>query len=176
MQFVLAIIALILGAGYAPPEKAELEFSAQIAAKDEPGERMIITGVVYGAGGETPASDVIVHAYQTDANGHYDAEGRNPSPEHRLKAWVRTDGKGRYAFHTIRPAPYPRGGVPAHVHYVILHADGSEQKADLYFMGDPYLRDGHRPTEGPQDDSLIRPVEMGEDGVLQVSADLKLSS
>ena len=176
MRFVLLLAALALAADYAPPQEAKLESTAVIAAADEPGERMIITGVVYQSDGKTPAGGVVVHAYQTDAEGVYDAQGRNPSPEHRLKAWARTDDDGRYTFDTIRPAPYPGGGVPAHVHYVILREDGSEQKIDLYFVGDPYLRAGREADQGPQSRSLVRPAEKDDDGVLQVTADLMLTS
>ena len=175
MQFMMLLIALLVAApaDFTPPDGTRLEPSAVIANEDEPGDRMIIRGVVFAADGKTPAVGVIVHAYQTDDKGHYDAQGRNPSSDHRLKAWVKTDDEGRYEFRTIWPAPYPGGGVPAHVHYVIL-SDESQQRVDLYFVGDPYLREGHKATEGPQDDSLIRPIVEDDDGILHVVADLKL--
>lgn len=174
MKLAIVLFLALFVAQYAPPKDTKLESSALIAGEDEPGTRMVIRGVVFAADGETPVEGVIVHAYQTDNKGHYDAAGNNPSRDHRLKAWVKTDAEGRYKFRTIRPAHYPQGGVPAHVHYVLMHPDGGEQKIDLYFVGDPYLREGHRATEGPQEDSLICPAEPGEDGVIQITADLQL--
>ncbi len=94
-----------------------------MAAGGEPGERMRIEGVVLGTDARTPATGVIVYAYQTNADGLY----ANGSPETewsrrhgRLRGWAKTDSRGRYAFDTIKPAPYPGQTMPAHVHLTIV--------------------------------------------------------
>lgn len=45
-----------------------------IAAPNEPGERLIITGTVTKADG-TPYPNVIMYAYHTDHTGHYSKKG-----------------------------------------------------------------------------------------------------
>ena len=92
---------------------------AVIAAKDEPGERLVLKGTLYGADGSTPLPNVSIYAYQTDATGVYSRpvdDSRNP----RLKAWARTDAQGRFEFDTIKTGSYPGGGNPAHIHVVMF--------------------------------------------------------
>ncbi|MBI3006203.1 MAG: hypothetical protein HYY49_12430 [Ignavibacteriales bacterium] len=42
-----------------------------IASKDEPGERMIVSGRVIAADGKTPVAGIRVQVYHTDAKGYY---------------------------------------------------------------------------------------------------------
>ena len=89
------------------PER--LDWRTSIGAKDEPGEPLVVRGVIYQRDGKSPAPGVILYVYQTDATGHY-APG--PDQTHgrrhgRLRGWMKTDADGRYEFRTIRPAPYP---------------------------------------------------------------------
>lgn len=62
---------------------------------------------------------MVIYAHHTNAAGLY----ANGTPETtwsrrhgRLRGWVRSDAQGRYAFDTIKPAPYPDMTMPAHVH------------------------------------------------------------
>lgn len=100
-----------------------MSWRARIGPVNEPGEPMRIEGRVYEVDGRTPAADVIIYAYQTNAAGLY-ANGTTEtewSRRHgRLRGWVKTDAQGRYAFDTIKPAPYPDRSLPAHVHFTIL--------------------------------------------------------
>ena len=65
-----------------------------IADSKEPGAPLEISGTVYQADGKTPARDVILYIYQTDAKGHY-----SPAPgatglarrNGHLRGWMKTD-------------------------------------------------------------------------------------
>lgn len=94
---------------------------AIIAADDEPGVRMTLTGRVTALDG-SPARDVVIYAHQTNAQGFY-AGGAGQSGwgrrHGRLRGWVRTRSDGMYRFETIKPAPYPSMTMPAHVHLFV---------------------------------------------------------
>ncbi|WP_394706969.1 hypothetical protein [uncultured Erythrobacter sp.] len=99
-----------------------LGWQATMASPSEPGERMRIEGIILNSDGRTPAAGVVVYAHHTNANGLYangSAESEWSQRHGRLRAWVRTDADGRYAFNTIKPAPYPDMTMPAHVHLVV---------------------------------------------------------
>jgi Dioxygenase len=88
---------------------------------------------------------------------------------------LRTDASGRYELRTIRPAPYPGGGVPAHIHYVVEGAGYPEQRFELHFEGDPYLSERMQASSREAGRfGSIRPVEVGDDGVSRVTFDLRL--
>jgi protocatechuate 3,4-dioxygenase beta subunit len=97
--------------------------SADLAGPDEPGERLILRGVVYAADGATPAQDIVIYAHHTNAEGLY-ANGSDESElsrlHGRLRGWVKTGADGRYEFRTVKPAPYPTRTDPAHIHLTIL--------------------------------------------------------
>ena len=100
-----------------------LSWSAQVAGPDEPGERLVATGIVYATDGKTPQPGVVIYLHQTNAEGLY-ANGSDESEwsrrNGRLRAWVRTGADGRYRFETIKPAPYPDRTMAAHLHLILL--------------------------------------------------------
>ena len=92
-----------------------------LAAEDEPGERMVLTGRATYADG-APAAGVIVYAHHTDAEGLYSRGSAESVWSRRhglLRGWAKTDADGVYGFHTVKPAPYPDMSMPAHVHLFI---------------------------------------------------------
>jgi protocatechuate 3,4-dioxygenase beta subunit len=178
---VLALLAVLYLApgffyfGLARGEDAggDLASSAVLVAADEPGEPLHVAGTVYGADGTTPVPGVVLYVYHTDAEGYYSATNDNTNP--RLKATLESDAEGRYEYRTIKPAPYPGGGVAAHVHYVVGGAGHPEQRHELHFEGDPYLspRAIERSREAGRFGS-IRPLVRDGDGVWRVTFDLRL--
>lgn len=99
-----------------------LDWQATMASPNEPGERMRIEGIILDSDGRTSATGVVVYAHHTNAEGLYangSAESEWSRRHGRLRAWVRSGADGRYAFDTIKPAPYPDMTIPAHVHLVI---------------------------------------------------------
>lgn len=157
----------------------ELSSTARIAPKDEPGEPMRIEGTVYDPEGQ-PAPGVIVYAYHTDAHGIYPKDermkGKAAHRHGRLRAWAKTDEKGRYLFETIRPASYPDSTVPAHVHMHILEPGRCTYYIDdLRFSDDPFLTRQEREDkeDGRGGSGLVEP-RRNEEGERVVTRDIHL--
>ena len=126
------------------PAPERLSSSVQLAAEDEPGAAMIVTGRVVAADAATPLAGARLRVYQTDDTGYY---RRGPlglelgQARARLSAWLVTDEDGRFEIRSIRPAGYPGERDAAHLH-VDLRAEGyPPQEHTLYFEGDERLTD-----------------------------------
>jgi len=138
----------------------ELHSRARITQKSEPGEPMIVVGRVFNANNQ-PQPGVIVYAYQTNSTGRYPESPAVKDPETRrqgtLRAWVRTDSEGRYAFDTIRPGSYPTTDIPQHIHFHII-----EPSCSTYYIDDIMFRDDPKLTP-----SWIRRIakDRGGDGI-----------
>ncbi len=113
--------------------------SSSIAPPGEPGAPLRIDGRVLTENGQAAVRDAIVFAWQTDAEGVYDRPGRGPH-SWRLRGWAKTDARGNFRFDTIRPAAYPGGREPAHVHFTVERSDGRRYfTSDLLFDDDPLV-------------------------------------
>lgn len=120
----------------------KLSWETRISDKDEEGEPMEITGIIYQKDGKTPASDVILYVYHTDAKGNYSrGTGEECAKRNgKLRGWIKTDNIGRYKFVSIRPASYPNATIPAHIHPIIKEPNKNEYYIDEYrFEGDRFL-------------------------------------
>lgn len=118
--------------------------TARIAPPSEPGTPLVVHGRIVGRDGKTPAANVIVFAYHTDATGVYHRRGARGW---RLRGWAKTDAAGRFVLQTIRPAPYPDNRVAAHIHFTIEGpALPRRWTRDLQFAGDPFLTERERGT------------------------------
>lgn len=158
----------------------EMSASADLAGPDEPGERMILTGVVYQPNGETPAAGVVVYAHQTNAQGVY-AGGSSQSVwsrrHGRLRGWVKTGAEGVYTFNTIKPAPYPDRSMPAHIHLMI----GEPGKRpyyidDVVFDGEFGVTEAYRRAQEFRGGRGIVKLETTADGVLLARRDITLET
>jgi protocatechuate 3,4-dioxygenase beta subunit len=135
----LLVFAFLLF-GLAPgPAGAAAEPAGRLdlAPDAEPGAPLVVRVLLRDAAGE-PLAGARVRAAQTDASGYYarDADGRElGSSRARLSGWVRTDAAGRFTLDTIRPAQYPGGGPPSHIHFRVAGGDGRERELTLYFDG-----------------------------------------
>lgn len=119
-----------------------------IADAKEPGEQMEISGVIYKSDGKTPAPDVILYVYHTDAKGLYspapDATG-NARRHGHLRGWMKTNSRGEYKFTSIRPVSYPESRNPQHIHPILKEPDTNEYWIDEYiFEDDPFVTKEHR--------------------------------
>ena len=121
----------------------QMNSRTRIAAKSEPGVPMIVVGKALNSQGQ-PQSGIIIYAYQTNAKGIYPESSAVRDFETRrqgtLRAWVRTDAAGRYAFDTIRPGSYPADDIPEHIHFHVIERGCSTYYIDdIMFTDDPKL-------------------------------------
>jgi hypothetical protein len=87
------------------PAPSRLSWRTQIAGRDEPGKRLIVSGRVLAPDDKTPAAGVTVYAYNTDAQGYYGENHAEFPP--RLYGWMKTDAEGRVELRTILPGSLP---------------------------------------------------------------------
>ena len=87
------------------------ELGRTIAGPDVPGERIRIEGLVYDGTG-APVKDILLEAWQADANGIYPhpEDPRHGEVAPGFRGWGRiiTDfDSGLWSFETIKPGPVP---------------------------------------------------------------------
>jgi protocatechuate 3,4-dioxygenase beta subunit len=116
-----------------------------LVPKDEPGERMILSGRIYKEDGVTPASGVTLFLYQTDAGGYYHRPKEDVFAP-RLRGWLRTGMDGRYEIRTVKPAPEVLASdEPAHIHVQIFGQGIPEYfLREFWFEGDPHIKSNER--------------------------------
>jgi len=128
------------GADEAP---ANLTWQTTISSPDEPGEPLVINGLMYKSDKKTPAPDVILYMYHTNSNGIYPKRGDEKGNGKRhgyLRSWLRTDKEGRFRFTTIRPGSYPQSTAPAHIHMTVKEPDKDEYWInEIHFADDPFV-------------------------------------
>jgi protocatechuate 3,4-dioxygenase beta subunit len=134
-QRVRAILRL-----YARPGRTSL------VTKDEPGERLEVSGAIRDTSGK-PVAGAVIYVFQTDAQGHYTRAKVMNEPHARLFAFIRTGADGRYEFSTIRPGGYPgspeRQGeqwrIPQHIHFEVTASGFQERRFQMVFDDDPRM-------------------------------------
>ena len=155
-----------------------LAAEGRIGPADEPGERLLVSGTVFQPDRRTPARDVVIYAYQTNAEGRY----ANGSPESewsrrhgRLRGWVKSGPDGRYSFRTIKPAPYPGETMPAHIHLTVLEPGRQAYWIDdIVFDGEFGVTGEYRAQMTDRGGNGIVPVTRASDGTLAVTRDIIL--
>jgi protocatechuate 3,4-dioxygenase beta subunit len=159
----------------ATAQKNDTAWRIVLVSEGEPGEPMVVTGTVYAPDGKTPATGIEMYVYHTDAEGYY-RKGNNSSNNPRLKGTMITNAEGKYEYRTIKPAAYPGGGNPAHVHYVITGKGYAKQYDELQFEGDRWLKNHGKLTEEQKADTFhnVRPLAKDKDGVWRVVKDIRL--
>lgn len=150
---------------------SSLASETRIAPPEEPGEPLVLAGIVRDASG-APAAGIVVYAYHTNAKGVYP---KDTTFHGRLRGWARTDSDGRYRFTTIRPAGYPDGAECAHIHmHVIEPGVGTYYIDNVTFDDDPDLpqRLREQAINGRGGSGLTYPKRT--DGVWHVQRDITL--
>ena len=110
-----------------------------LVSDNEPGEPLIVSGVIYGPDGKTPFEGATLWVYQTDATGRYSTSGGD-NRYTRLHGQMTTGEDGRYEFRTIKPSSYPGRTVPAHIHAYVSGPGFPEYWIDEYlFEGDALI-------------------------------------
>ena len=130
------------------------------------------------ADGVTPATGVVIYAYQTNAEGLYanGVPGTEASRRHgRLRGWIVTGADGRYAFDTIKPGPYPDRTLPAHVHLTVLEPGRQPYWIDdIVFDGEFGVTDAYRRSMVNQGGNGIVRLARTPGGVLLARRDIVL--
>lgn len=174
---LLTICALSFFAAPQAPKMAEPNAPSKttITTKNEPGERLNVTGVVFGADGKTPLANASVYVYHTDANGRYTPGATDDNRNPRLRGYIRTDAQGRYEYSTIKPAPYPGNGPPAHIHYHVNAPGYQERVFEIVFEGDPKLTADIRARAAQADSAFsLRPLTRDAQGVWHCTQNVTL--
>ncbi|MEO6095671.1 MAG: hypothetical protein ABIW76_08315 [Fibrobacteria bacterium] len=120
-----------------------------IAAADEPGRRLSISGTVRNCAG--PVAGATLEVWHATSAGCYihesqpECEDRGNPAVTRLWATLVSDAGGGFAFETIKPGAYPNGSSyrPSHIHFRIRSPrdwpDPVDLVTQLYFHGDPFI-------------------------------------
>ncbi len=126
----------------------------QLAKPEEEGERLLLSGTVRDVDG-SPISGAVLDFWQADAKGRYGAFDLPPRTNMNLRGRMHSGEDGRYALHTVVPAPYtiphkgPTGRLlealgrhpwrPAHLHLLATHDGYKPLITQIYFKGDQYI-------------------------------------
>lgn len=122
----------ILGPFYLPGSPV----TTLIAAANEPGTRLHISGTVLSNDCMTPVPDAMIEVWHANDAAEYDT-----SQNFELRGTMYTDASGQYSFETIMPGAYLNGNQfrPKHIHYRITREGFPTLITQLYFEGDPYI-------------------------------------
>jgi len=139
--------------------------------------KLKISGTVYKKDGKTPAKNVILYFYQTNKNGIYKTKGNEKGWGQKhgyIRGWVKTGDDGRYTIYTFRPAPYPDGKTPEHIHLTVKEPNNNEYYMDGYiFDDDPILTSSERKKlENIGGSGILYPIM--KNGILTMKRDLIL--
>ena len=116
------------------------------------GDPVIVSGIVTGDDG-APLEGAVIEMWQTAPNGLYSNQDPAMDPW-ALRLRMTTGADGRYAFVTLRPAPYtiptdgPVGDLfratgrhpwrPAHFHYIVIAKGYRTLVTEVFPEDDPY--------------------------------------
>lgn len=117
------------------------------------GDRVLVRGRVLDTAGQ-PIAGAMLDFWQAATNGLYPAQDSAQHPDN-LRFCMRTDGQGRYAFTTVKPAVYtvpcdgPVGHLlraggrdawrPAHFHFIVTASGYLPVVTELFSADDPYI-------------------------------------
>jgi protocatechuate 3,4-dioxygenase beta subunit len=88
--------------------------------------------------------------------------------EPALFAFVPTDGDGRFALRTIRPATYPDAPIDQHLHFVVEAPGRLLTECRLGFADDPFWRD-----KPPEPRPWVATVGRGPEGLCRCEFELR---
>jgi len=105
---------------------------SKLAADNEAGTRLILSGVVRTLDCSKVIPDTLVDAWHANDAGAYDNTGYN------LRGITHSNPQGFYLFETILPGKYLNGSSyrPRHIHFKITPPGFSTLTTQLYFEGD----------------------------------------
>jgi protocatechuate 3,4-dioxygenase, beta subunit len=148
------------------------------------GTVLYLSGRVLAANG-TPVAGARVEIWQANAAGRYshpNDENVDAPLDDKFNGFAvaMTDGQGRYAFKTVRPAAYPAAPGrwrPAHIHFSVT-AKYEQLVTQMYFKGDNWNETDSWLNSASRKDLLITdptPAAGKEDGAQEVTFDIVLT-
>ena len=138
MILVLGVAALVLGTQPLHEAPSNAPSSGRVVPAGEPGERLMVSGIVVGADG-APVGGASLYVYQTDAEGYYGVKPASDNRNPRLRLFLRSSDAGTWSFETIRPGSYPGSRVPAHIHFEVSKPGFAPKVFEIVFEGDPFV-------------------------------------
>jgi protocatechuate 3,4-dioxygenase, beta subunit len=142
---------------------------------NQKGEKMKVEGTVYLKDGKTPAANIIIYYWQTNADGLYAPSLTDKTRHGAIRGWMKTGADGKYTIYTIKPASYPKSSIPAHIHYLIKEPDLNEYYIDdIYFEGDPFVTEAERKKLSLRCGSGIVELKSNSEGMLYCKRDIIL--
>jgi len=146
----------------------------QLAEKEEPGERMIISGRVLNLDCNEFIPNAIVDVWHASDAGQYDNSGYN------LRGYTSSNDQGFYLFETVKPGKYLNGNKfrPAHIHFKITPPGFPQLTTQLYFEGDKEIPGDAAAsiTSGKYDAThRIIPLSTNANGVLEGNFDIVIN-
>ncbi len=126
------------------------------------GPKLVVSGIIYQPDNKTPAAGVVMYFYHTDQKGIYPAGNEKGWGKRHgyLRGWVKTNKDGFYQFYTLKPASYPEGRNPAHIHATIKEPGKTAYWIDDFlFADDPFLKQADKNSETPRGgNGLLKPT------------------
>lgn len=159
-----------------PPQSGS---TAIICHADEPGPRLLIAGQVVDRHGR-PIAGAAVTVHNTDAVGLYgDVGSSTRSP--RIRGTVATDDSGCFQVLTVRPAAYPGGQEPAHVHLDVSAPAYRHVYSTIWFEGDRLITPSRRhaarrrTAQNPDEVTKIEAIEQLDGGLAMVRHTIEMA-
>lgn len=166
----------IEGPYYVPGSPSSVGEATLPMREDEPGTPLLFQGRITSIDG-TLLPGAQVEIWHADAEGFY-SQFAPGIPEWNLRGTVVADDEGRFAIHTLEPAPYqiPTDGScgkliaaagwhpwrPAHLHLKVSAPGHQLVTTQLYFPGDPHNDDDVASAVKPELILDVQPVEGGQ--------------
>jgi protocatechuate 3,4-dioxygenase beta subunit len=159
------------------PPAGKLSSEISLAPGTEPGDKLLLHGVVLLKDGKTAAGNRILYFYHTNAAGYYaPAPGQTAGRINgHLRGWIKTDNEGRFTIHTIRPAPYPGRSIPAHIHILVKEPGKTRYYLDeVWFDDDPLVTKDLRARAEKRGGDLIIHLAKLKDGSWEATLPITL--
>jgi len=137
-----------------PFYKANAPAQAELCASGSGGgQKLTVSGRVLGMPDCAPLAGALVEVWQADSRGDYTQVGaRQDDAGCLLRASLKTDAEGRYAFRTVLPGEYP--GRPRHIHYRVSAKGYATLVTQLYFARERGVSQELVVTATPKDGGL----------------------
>ena len=145
-----------------------------LAAENEPGSRMIITGRILNLDCDEFIPNTIVDVWHANNAGQYDNQGFS------LRGFTTSNAQGFYLFETVKPGKYLNGNSfrPSHIHFKITAPGFSTLTTQLYFEGDTSIpNDAAASIDSGTYDASNRIISLTEnsEGILEGTFDIMIN-